>query len=215
MADHKSFIMYKDVLEYAEDLSNEQLGELYRAQLMYANGKDVEITDPEVKGVWRGIKHRMDKDAEAYQIKCEKNAANRKGTSTTVNERERPSTTVNERERSGSDIDNDIDTEDTNVSKEKGCTNVHPKKKSAPFVAPCVSEVRAYCDERHNSVDPEAFVDFYQSKNWMVGKNRMVDWKAAVRNWERDSRARPVPPADRNSAVIAGFLARHAEEDSS
>ncbi len=53
------------------------------------------------------------------------------------------------------------------------------------FVPPTVEEVRAYCQERHNSVDPERFVDFYTTKGWMVGKNRMKDWRAAVRTWEK------------------------------
>lgn len=53
------------------------------------------------------------------------------------------------------------------------------------FTPPDVSEVRSYCIERNNNVDPEAFVDFYQSKGWMVGKNKMKDWKAAVRSWEK------------------------------
>ena len=54
------------------------------------------------------------------------------------------------------------------------------------FTPPTVEDVKAYCEERGNSVDPERFFDFYSSKGWMVGKNRMKDWKAAVRNWERD-----------------------------
>ena len=40
--------------------------------------------------------------------------------------------------------------------------------------------------ERGNDVDPERFVDFYEAKGWMVGKNKMKDWRAAVRNWERN-----------------------------
>lgn len=50
---------------------------------------------------------------------------------------------------------------------------------------PTAEEVRAYCQERKNKVDPEQFVDFYASKGWMIGKNPMKDWKAAVRTWER------------------------------
>ena len=53
------------------------------------------------------------------------------------------------------------------------------------FTPPSVEEVRSYCNERNNSVDPESFVDFYSSKGWMVGKNKMKDWKAAVRTWEQ------------------------------
>jgi hypothetical protein len=54
------------------------------------------------------------------------------------------------------------------------------------FTPPTVEEVRAYCQERGNSVDPERFIDFYASKGWMVGKNKMRDWKAAMRGWEKN-----------------------------
>lgn len=54
------------------------------------------------------------------------------------------------------------------------------------FIPPDVPEVKAYCMERGNDVDPERFVNFYESKGWMVGKNKMKDWRAAVRNWERN-----------------------------
>ena len=57
--------------------------------------------------------------------------------------------------------------------------------KAKRFIPPTVDEVAAYCQERGNSLDPDAFVDFYASKGWMVGKNLMKDWKAAVRTWER------------------------------
>jgi hypothetical protein len=53
------------------------------------------------------------------------------------------------------------------------------------FVPPSVSDVREYCLERGNRVDPQTFVDFYAGKNWMVGKTKMADWKACVRTWER------------------------------
>lgn len=61
------------------------------------------------------------------------------------------------------------------------------KKKSGDerFKVPAVDEVAAYCAERGNNVDAHAWWDFYQSNGWMVGKNRMKDWKAAVRTWEQ------------------------------
>lgn len=59
-------------------------------------------------------------------------------------------------------------------------------KEKKIFRPPTVDEVRAYCKERGNNVDPEMFVDFYTSKGWKVGKNPMKDWKAAVRTWERN-----------------------------
>lgn len=59
------------------------------------------------------------------------------------------------------------------------------KKRAKAFVPPTVEEVTEYCIERGNMVDPETFVDFYESKGWLVGKTKMKDWKAAVRTWER------------------------------
>ena len=53
------------------------------------------------------------------------------------------------------------------------------------FKKPTVDEVREYCRERNNGIDPQAFLDFYESKGWVVGKSPMKDWKAAVRTWEQ------------------------------
>lgn len=65
-------------------------------------------------------------------------------------------------------------------------TDVTSKKNAAPrFKPPTVTDVSAYCTERGNTVDPAAFVDYYESVNWHVGKKRMSDWKAAVRTWEK------------------------------
>ena len=50
---------------------------------------------------------------------------------------------------------------------------------------PTLEDVKAYCNERGNRVDPERFIDYYTANGWKVGKNPMKDWKAAVRTWER------------------------------
>ena len=53
------------------------------------------------------------------------------------------------------------------------------------FSPPTADEVKKYCREQGYSVDAERFVDHYESNGWMVGKNKMKDWEAAVRNWNR------------------------------
>lgn len=66
------------------------------------------------------------------------------------------------------------------------------------FIKPTVEEIAAYCSERKNNVDPQAFFDFYESKGWRVGNQPMKDWKASVRTWER--REKPSKPrADKPS----------------
>lgn len=72
--------------------------------------------------------------------------------------------------------------------------NINKKESSEDkprrFTPPTVEEVRAYCLERHNNVNPESFVSFYSSKNWYVGKTKMSDWKQAVITWEiRDKKS--------------------------
>lgn len=77
---------------------------------------------------------------------------------------------------------------DKDLDKDKDCildADKPPYKKSTRFVAPSVAEVKAYCDERENGIDPEKFVDFYEARGWMAGKSKLKDWKAAVRTWEK------------------------------
>lgn len=56
-------------------------------------------------------------------------------------------------------------------------------------IPPALEDVKAYIDEQGYNVDPEAFMDYYDSKGWYVGRNKMKDWKAAVRNWNRNQRS--------------------------
>ena len=67
--------------------------------------------------------------------------------------------------------------------REKG--KIDKKEKLTLFHPPSLEEVTAYCKERNNNVDAQQFIDFYTTKGWMVGKNKMKDWKACVRTWER------------------------------
>lgn len=60
------------------------------------------------------------------------------------------------------------------------------KKTTKRFVKPKVEEVEAYCRERQNGIDAHHFYDYYESNGWKVGKSPMKDWRATVRNWERN-----------------------------
>jgi len=55
------------------------------------------------------------------------------------------------------------------------------------FVEPTIDEVKAYCTERNNRVDSMKFHNYYSSNGWMVGRNKMRDWKSAVRHWESNT----------------------------
>ena len=59
------------------------------------------------------------------------------------------------------------------------------------FKKPSILEVKNYCILRKNNIEAESFINFYDSKGWMVGKNKMQDWKAAIRTWEMRDNKRP------------------------
>lgn len=79
----------------------------------------------------------------------------------------------------GTDIDIDIE-EDIDID----TNNTKGKTKRKRFVKPTVEDIRAYCVERNNNVNPERFYNYYESNGWMVGKNKMKNWKAAILTWE-------------------------------
>ena len=104
--------------------------------------------------------------------------------------------------KSSYDKDKDKDKDNDNDNDKKG-----NGAREARFTPPSVEEVAAYCRERGNGVDASRFVDFYSSKGWMVGKSKMKDWKAAVRNWERSSDAKATP------AKKPGYNVQHHDGD--
>lgn len=80
------------------------------------------------------------------------------------------------------------------------------KPVSKTFIRPSFEEVKAYCDERNNNVNPQKWFDYYSSNGWKVGKNSMKDWKAAVRTWEssdgRNSTSKPKTFEDEITARV-------------
>lgn len=75
--------------------------------------------------------------------------------------------------------------------------NVNVNDNNKRFVPPTVDEVAAYCKERNNGIDAKAFVAFYESKGWLIGKNKMKNWKSAVQTWERRNDKPASKPKDK------------------
>ena len=79
------------------------------------------------------------------------------------------------------------------IGESEGETQAQPAQPTKRFVRPTLEEVRAYCAERHNTVDPDRFFAYYEANGWSVGKRSMKDWKAAIRYWETDPAKQPQP----------------------
>lgn len=91
------------------------------------------------------------------------------------------------------DINNTDEIKEKNIKKEK-------------FVKPTKEEIKQYCIERRNDVDADMFFDFYESKDWKVGKNNMKDWKACVRTWERRKKENYTTRQDKGGNVFFDIL---------
>lgn len=65
--------------------------------------------------------------------------------------------------------------------------------KSKRFRKPSIEEVQAYCMDKGYRIDAAYFIDYYDSKGWLIGKTPMKDWKAAVRTWMRNQKGRVQP----------------------
>lgn len=75
----------------------------------------------------------------------------------------------------------------TNLTNEHSQADKPPKEKQS--FPPSVEEVRAYCRERGNNIDPETFIAHYTASGWMRGKTKIKDWRACVVTWEKKDKA--------------------------
>jgi hypothetical protein len=105
----------------------------------------------------------------------------------------------------------------TNTEKNVKNEENEKKTKRARFAPPTVEEVAAYCLERKNGIDPQAFIDYYSSQSWKKSNGqKLTDWKAAVRTWEakRKSQAGPGHPVrPRSPARDIGWHPRETQRD--
>ena len=79
-------------------------------------------------------------------------------------------------------------------------------KQKTRFLPPALDEVKQYCLERKNAVDPQKWFNHYTANGWMVGRNKMKDWKAAVRTWESNSIDNARPRAEARLEPKTKFL---------
>lgn len=168
-----SMVFYRSFFEAVEDLPPEDFKQAVTAIMRYA----LDGTADDVKGVAKSIlimaRPQIDKNNKRYENgtrggrKPNDNQMITKAEPKCISPK--PNVNVND---------------NVNAIKENTLKSVKEKR----FAPPTPEDVREYCREKGLNVDADRFVDFYESKNWYVGKNKMKDWKAAVRNWARSQR---------------------------
>ena len=170
------YIKIPDIcLDAIRMLRDAERGRLFLAVLEYREGRELSLDGAE-QYVFATLKAQMDKDMKISKKRADAG-------------------------RAGGSVSKPKQNE-ANVSKCKQPPSSLPSPPTPPFsisptpkeqppkggkkkVPPTVDEVRAYCLERKNGIDPQAFVDFYEARGWKYGQGKpVVDWKACVRTWE-------------------------------
>ncbi len=157
---------------------------MFTAILCYAAGEPVLDLDAAADMAFSFIRERMDRDSVAYMEKVEKRReAGKLGGRPKANgfsEKQEKAKKAN----GFSEKQNNPDT--VPVTDTVSVFEKESKEKSLRFSPPARQDVADYCKEKgFSDFDVERFVDYYTSNGWMVGKSKMKDWKAAVRNWAR------------------------------
>lgn len=192
-----SFVLYTDYRQHTALLSVEEKAQLLDAIFAYAAGEEVELTGMALMA-FSFIKAQMDRDNAKYEEKCEKRkiAGSKGGLAKASNAKQKVANVANARSAkqkvanvADTDTENDTDTVTDNDTVTDINSEVKPR---SVFKPPTLEEVKEYCWERNNGIDAQSFIDFYSSKGWMIGKNKMKDWKAAIRTWEQRNN-RPAP----------------------
>ena len=182
---NESFVFYRSFAEAMAELPAEQYKAVMVALSAYAlDGTLPEDMDPVAKGFFLLMKPQIDANEKRRE-------SGRKGAGAKwQNDGKAMANDGKAMANRCETMANANANANVNVNVKEKDTKVSQKKSSA-FHKPTVDEVRSYCIERRNNVDPERFVDFYESKGWRVGDQSMKDWKAAVRSWEARDKAKP------------------------
>ena len=183
MNDRKSFILHVDSLDVLEELTDEQRGKLFYSIYKYHKNEKIEL-EPLIKIAFSQFKNQFKRDEEKYQKIVERNRNNGLQGGRPKNPENPVGSLVTQRnpnkpKKADSVSDNVNDSDNKN-------------EKNKRFTPPTFDEVKNYCEEKNYHIDIQHFIDFYESKGWMVGKNKMKDWKATVRcatKWDSNQEA--------------------------
>jgi len=231
MTKKKAFQLYADYRSTIDALSDEEAGQLIKAVFAHEDGEEPALSGA-LRGIFLLLANQLDRDRARYEEMCARNRSNgAKGGRPSQSDKKadepaetgtgpyeaavteenpmEPAVTQGKPKKPDTDTDTDTDTEKERVSVCGSARRPHTASPQNRFVPPTLEEVMAYCAERGNSVDAQRFIDFYESKGWMVGSSPMRDWRAAVRGWERDERASPKdqsPPPEPPQPVYSEVL---------
>lgn len=169
--DKKSFLLYCDLIHTVEQLTDEQAGDLFKHILRYVNDQQPQTENVITRIAFEPIKQSLKRDLQKYEDIRKRNQDNA---------RKRWDATASDR------IPNDTKNADSvSVS---GSVIVKEKKELKGFVKPTIEQLKEYMKEQGMNDIAENWLNHYEANGWMVGKNKMKDWKASVRTWKTNQK---------------------------
>ena len=181
--DKKSFILYCDQQGVFNMLPDEQAGKLIKHIFAYVNDEEPTSEDLLLTIAFESIKTQLKRDLRKYENYIDKQKENgRKGG--------RPKTQpfLDETQKTQAFFLKPKKADNVNVNvNENVIIKENIKENPKRFVPPTAQEVKAYMQEQGMDDLSEKWLAFYESKGWLIGKNKMRDWKAAVRTWKTNS----------------------------
>lgn len=181
-----TFIFYRSFKESMSDLSDKDKLIMYEAISDYS----LDLKEPKLTGFPKAlfslIRPILDANTQRW-----KNGRKGGAPIGNLNAKKQPKNnqkTTEKQPNKDKDVNKDKEYNIKNVNIEDKSSN-NGADKSTRFVPPTLTEVQDYIQKNSYSVDASTFIDFYTSKGWMVGSNKMKDWKAAVRTWQRKQKS--------------------------
>lgn len=173
--------------QVVSSLNDDEIGRLFLAMLWYAEaGEEPDNLIGNEQFIWPAAKRDIDMAAQFAETK--RNNGKKGGRPKTKDNQDEPNETKDNQDEPNKSL-KEKKRKEMKINENESSKNIVPLKR---FIPPTVDEVQAYCDQRSSwLIDPQAFIDYYEVRGWMLNKNRkMVDWKAAVRTWEHNERER-------------------------
>ena len=177
--DKKSFLLYCDLIHTVEQLTDEQAGDLLKHILRYVNDKEPQTDNVITRIAFEPIKQSLKRDLQKYEDIRKRNQDNA---------RKRWDATAS------SGIPNDTKNADSDSDSDSVSVSVTGKKEIKGFVKPTIEQLKEYMSEQGMNDIAENWLNHYEANGWMVGKNKMKDWKASVRTWKINQKNNSATP---------------------
>lgn len=179
----KSFVLYADLLKVVEQLPDEIAGKLFKIILQYVNDVEVCVEDLLLKIAFEPIKLQLQRNLVKWDVIKEKRSLAGKKSAEIKKQNSTNSTHVESVEQNSTNSTVSVN-DNVSVNVNGNVSVINKERENKRFSPPSLSDVQNYIIEKKYGVNAHSFWNFYESKNWMVGKNKMKDWKKAIGGWE-------------------------------